>query len=433
MKAVCGARASHGPGGAEVEEQAKSLRPYLLKRLANSIPFSEIQNVKDPRKPKIAHIIHEGSGGGGATLSLNYFPRYLEHYDVFAITGREGDLAQRLRQEGIRTHAMALDRPGRCMLTIPRLAWTLRQERPDVAVVHGQWGGFAGAVAAALAGVRHVIYYTHMPSFYTDWDLFRLIRNRIAESVTCGIADELVCPSTGNRYQYLIRELKSEDHITCIPNGLDTSHLKPAEDRRLLRRELHLPETGPLVVSVGRLSDQKRVDWLLEAWKTVEEQIPNATLAVVGDGPERMALQLLVHRLGLKHVLFLGRQPSATRYFACADAGVITTLFEAQPYALLEAMSVGCPMVGTASDGVRDTIHHGDTGLCVSVGNPDLIATALLRLLHDPALREQIGRQAREYAVKHFDLKAVMPQQFAVVEKCLFRENNLLKIQPARV
>jgi glycosyltransferase involved in cell wall biosynthesis len=368
---------------------------------------------------KIAHIIHEGSGGGGATLSLNYFPRYLARYDTFAITGNQGDLSQRLKAAGVRSHALPLDRPLSCTLAIPRIASVLRSERPDLAFVHGQWGGFAGAVAARLAGVKHVIYHTHMPSFYTDWDPYRIIRNRIAESTTCRLSDRLICPSPGNRYQYLIRELKEETSILCIPNGLDTTALHPVEDKAALRAELKLPETGPLVVSVGRLSDQKRVDWLLQAWKHVEEKYPEATLVIVGDGPERSTLEILSHQLDLHNLFFLGRQAEAHRYFQAADCGVITTLFEAQPYALLEAMACGCPMVGTSSDGVRDTIEHNVTGLCVPVGNPGAIADALIRLLTHPVQCLEMAKKARQAAVEKYDLETIMLRQFEVVESLL--------------
>jgi glycosyltransferase involved in cell wall biosynthesis len=362
-------------------------------------------------RKKVVHIIHEGSGGGGATLALNYFPRYLERFETVAITGCRGDLAERLRARGVPTYALWLDRPVPCVLSIPVMVGVLRRERPDIVVVHGQWGGTAGAVAAWLARVPSVIYYTHMPSFYTDWDLYRILRNRVAEAVTCGLASQVICPSRSNRYQYLLRELVDEKKCLVIPNGLDAQAIAPVEDKTELRRALGLAVGEPVVVSVGRLSDQKRVDWLVQAWARVEAEHPTARLYIVGDGEERVALEKLADALGLRRCAFLGRQTEAHRFFQAADLGVITTMFEAQPYALLEAMACSCPMVGTRADGVKDTIDDGVNGRLVRVADPVKLAEAILELLADPAGRQEMGRKAREKVLAEYQIEDIVRRQ----------------------
>ncbi len=369
--------------------------------------------------PKVVHIIHESRGGGGMSIALSYFHRYLPHFETVAITGNLGSLPEQLRAQGVRTHALPLDRVRTALFSIPQIAAVLLREKPDLMIIHGQWGGFCGAVAAWLAGIKRVLYFTGMPCFYTDWDLLRIIRNRLVEAITCSIATRVVCLSNAGRYQYLLRRLAPEEKLLHIPNGVDVEAIQPVADKSALRRELHLPVDVPLVVSVGRLEDQKRVDWLVQAWKEVETQCPTAHLVIVGEGRDRGGLEHLARSLNLQRCHFLGAQPAGYRYFQAADAGVITSLFEGHPVALLEAMAAGCPMVGTAADGIPETIVDGVTGVCVPLDVPTAIAEKLILLLQDSVLRENMGRAACERVKKEYALDSVSEQQIRLAQEIL--------------
>ena len=359
------------------------------------------------KRAKVCHIMHDGSGqGGGATFALAYFPGYCAEFDTFAVVGSDGNLAERLRERGVRTLTLPMARPVQGLFSCPRLLGILRRERPDVVVVHGQWAGFFGSIAARLAGVPVVLYVTHFPSFYVDWDFGRILRNRLAESVTCRNATRVVCLSSAGRYQYLLRKLGPEDKFVHISNGLDPAALTEAIDPATLRAEL-----GPgfalgdqLVVSVGRLVDQKRIDWLLKAWALVEPVAPKAHLAIIGTGPEEAALHRLAAELQLKRCHFLGARPNGYRYFRAADCGVICSLYEGQPLALIEAMFVGCPMVGTIVDGIGETIVDLETGLLVPPGDPPALAKALTTLLADPATSRRMGEAAKRRADQMYHL-----------------------------
>jgi glycosyltransferase involved in cell wall biosynthesis len=286
-------------------------------------------------------------------------------------------------------------------------------------VVHGQWGGFFGSLAARAAGIRPVVYYTHFPSFYTDWDLLRTVRNRIAESVTCRRVSKIVCLSSAGRYQYLLRRLADETKLLHIPNAIDPGHLRQTLSPDELRRELGVTTDEPVVVSVGRLADQKRIDWLLRAWAVVEAQTPRGWLAIVGDGPEENALHQLAKKLGLRRCRFLGSRADGYRYFQAANFGVICSLFEGHPLALLEAMFLGCPMIGTNVDGIGETIVDGETGLLVPPADPAALARAILELLGDPARARNMGEAVRRRAEEFYRADKILPRQLQVVRDVL--------------
>lgn len=372
-----------------------------------------------PLRPKVCHVIHDGSGfGGGATFSLAYFPSYNTEFETFAITGRDGDLAERLRAQGVRTFALSMDRPWKCLFSWPALWNILRRERPDVVIVHGQWGGFFGAVAARLARIPILIYYTHFPSFYADWDLKRVIRNRIAESVTCRCAMRVACLSLAGRYQYLMRRFTDEDKFVHVPNGLDPSKLTERIDRATLNGELGLPpgNQDPVVVSVGRLAFQKRIDVLLRAWALVENETPHGRLVIVGTGPDEDALQRLARELHLHRCYFLGARPQGYRYFQAADLGVICSLFEGQPLALIEAMFLACPMIGTNVDGIGETIIDSVTGLLVPPADAPALAKAILALLAEPERARQMAEAGRLRAHELYHSYKILARQIQLVK-----------------
>ena len=374
-------------------------------------------------RPKVCHLMHDGSGhaGGGATFALSYFPAYAAEFETFAITGCDGDLAERLRAQGVRTLTVPMERPWRCLLSLPQLWSILRHEQPDAVVVHGQWGGFFGAIAARLAGVRVVIYYTHFPSFYTDWDLLRVVRNHIAESVTCRLSTKIVCLGRAGRYQYLLRRFGDESKVLYVPNCVDPANLTQTLDRAGLLREMGVAagEEGPVVVSVSRLTDQKRIDWLLRAWARVEPRAERVWLAIVGGGPKEAELRRLAVELGLKRCRFLGPQRDGYRYYRAADIGVISSLFEALSLALIEAMFLGCPMIGTNVDGIGEAIVDGTTGLLVPPGDPAGLAEAILALLADPARARQMGEAAQVRAGELYHAAKVLPRQLEVIREAL--------------
>lgn len=376
-------------------------------------------NPASVKRPKVCHIMHDGtSRGGGGTFALTYFPRYHSHFDTFAIIGKKGDLVSQLRERGVRTFALGMDRPWRTFFSWPLIWNILRREKPEVVIVHGQWGGMFGICAARAAGVPIAIYYTHFPSFYTDWDLFRIIRNRLAETITCQLAAKIVCLSQSSRYQYLLRQLTKEEKFLYIPNAVLPPPLVNEADRQQLRRELDLPDEkeGPLVLSMGRLADQKRVDWLLHAWALVEARDPKARLIIVGGGPEEAALHRLTIELSLKRCSFLGSRSKGYRYYQFANIGIICSMFEGLSIALIEAMSCSCPMIGTHVDGIAEAIDPSITGLLVPPADPKALAEAILTLLADPARARQMGEAGRQRAIALYDANKILERQIQLVK-----------------
>jgi glycosyltransferase involved in cell wall biosynthesis len=174
-----------------------------------------------------------------------------------------------------------------------------------------------------------------------------------------------------------------------VPNPAPELPQLPVRDE--LRRELGLD--GKTLVFAGRLGPQKALGTLLHALV----EVPDATLVVAGDGPEREPLEQLTRTLGLDgRVTFLGAVPRerVLRLFGAADACVVPSAWENLPHTVVEALAVGCPVIATSVGGVPEVVRDGENGLLVAPGDSRALANAIARLLSDDALRERLSAAA---------------------------------------
>lgn len=178
--------------------------------------------------------------------------------------------------------------------------------------------------------------------------------------------------------------------IRLIPNGVDVDEFKPAK------------ETKNLLFWGGRFLQQKGLEYLIEALSLVAQKAPSTRLILSGDGALFFKIYSMVKKLGLeKNVKFLGRvqRTSLPKLVGSCSIYVLPSLKEGMPYALLEAMSCGKPVVGSNIPGINDIIINMKSGLLVPPKDPKAIAKAILMLLNNEELRFNLGINARNSIV----------------------------------
>jgi len=196
-----------------------------------------------------------------------------------------------------------------------------------------------------------------------------------------------------------------------VPNGVDLNRFcpLPAAVRRERRRQLNLPE-GPLAVFTGRLSPEKRVDQLVAIWPAVRQIHPDASLLLLGDGPEAEALK----RQAGTGVLFGGRVDAVHTYLQAADLFVLPSATEGLSNSLLEAMAAGLPSLVTAVGGAPDVIEHGLSGWLIAPDSTPELETAVISLLGNTTLQQALGHRARQKIVAEFGLDSVAAALYSV-------------------
>ncbi|MGZ4547530.1 MAG: glycosyltransferase [Blastococcus sp.] len=272
-----------------------------------------------------------------------------------------------------------------------RLARIVDAVDPDVVVLHSAKAGLAGRLA--IRGRRPTVFVPHAWSFAavrgplaalsTGWEVFAA---RWADTVVCVSDDEHAAGAAAG----------IDAPTVVVPNGVDVDALYP-RPAAAARDRLGLPHV-PTVVCVGRLAEQKGQDLLLAAWAEVLDAVPEAQLVLVGDGPERAALEAAAPA----GVRFAGAQ-DPTDFYAAADVVALPSRWEGGPLVPLEAMAMGRPVVAFDVQGVRAAL--GSTGAVLDPGDVRGMAAALARLLTDPASAAAEGRAARERALEVADLR----------------------------
>ena len=177
--------------------------------------------------------------------------------------------------------------------------------------------------------------------------------------------------------------------------GLDRSRIEVLVNPAPPPRDVEPAELAPnTVVFVGRLTEQKALSVLIDA----VAQVPEVKLELLGDGPERTALESRVAGAGLDgRVVFRGSQPREVvlAHLAAARAAVLSSAWENLPHAAVEALSVGTPVVSTAVGGVPEVVHDDENGLLVPPGDATAFAGALRKVVADDALRARLAAAAK--------------------------------------
>ncbi|HMX54188.1 MAG TPA: glycosyltransferase [Plasticicumulans sp.] len=219
---------------------------------------------------------------------------------------------------------------------------------------------------------------------------------------------------------YLIREGLPGSRVFRIGNFVPEAPAVDDGELARLRTGLHLPPTAPVLFALGRFIDKKGFADLLQALARLPaveaERAPRLLLA--GDGPQRPALEALVHELRLDgHVHFLGWQPQPAAYFRLADALVCPSRHEPLGNVILEGWSHRRPVLSTANEGASELIRDGDNGLICPLADPDGLAAGIARLLALPAeARERIAGRGRATLDAEHGQSAVLARYLELYE-----------------
>jgi len=264
---------------------------------------------------------------------------------------------------------------------------------PDVVHGHAAIGGAVARIAATGSGAARV---------YTPNGL---LPNRAAigaERALGRLTDRFIAVSASEAEFAVARRLVPRVRIEVIANGIDLR--PPAPSPIDLRSRLGVDPAVPLVGSIGRLAGQKDPATFVAACGLMARS-SQARFVLIGDGPLREEVEAAAEAAGLagRFLLIPGLEEAAS-VIPQFDAFVLTSRYEAGPYAPLEAMRAGTPVVVTDVAGNRDAVRAGETGLLVAPGSAEAVASAVLRLLGETALGARLTAAAREDLAARFDV-----------------------------
>jgi glycosyltransferase involved in cell wall biosynthesis len=276
---------------------------------------------------------------------------------------------------------------------------------PGFDLLHAHWVLPQGFTAALAAPPRTPLLVTAHGG-----DLFAL-RGGISERAKCWVLQRAAAVSVNSSAtEAVARRLGAPaERLVRIPMGATLAAAPDAARVAALRAQLRRG-AGPLLLFVGRVVPEKGVGDALAALALLRADLPDATLAIVGDGPARAEFEAQALRLRVAdRAAFIGAVPPADvpLYLAAADVFVGPSRrsaegwIEAQGLSFIEAQLAGLPVIATDAGGLGDFVTDGDTGLVVPQADPAAVADAVRRLLADPALATRLAAAGRAHALAH--------------------------------
>lgn len=325
---------------------------------------------------------------------------------VAAIALADGGIRREFDDAQIPTEVIEKRRGIDLMLPL-RLARALRGYDVDVVHTHNPQALIWGAPAARIIDAA-LVHTKHGANPSTE----RQLRLRRAAA---RLADAYVAVSSTTAEVARQKREVPESKLWTIPNGIDLSRfLRPPGEAAAVRRELAIPPTAAVVITVARLAPEKNQVLLIRAFAPLASAARQ--LVIVGDGSERAALEAERSRLGpsARYVHLLGVRNDAPRLLGAADLFVLSSSTEGLPLVIPEAMAAHLPVVSTAVGGIPGVLTEGETGLLTPSGDEVALRAAMVKLLDDPERRRKMGDAAARTARERYGLERVVKEYLAV-------------------
>jgi glycosyltransferase involved in cell wall biosynthesis len=313
------------------------------------------------------------------------------------------------QREGVESIAIPMKRgisPFADLVSLFRIARVLRRLQPAVTEFSTPKAGLLGSIAAFLTGVPHRIYLLRGLRLETSSPRQRWLLT-CAERIAAACSHKVLCNSRSLSSQTLALGLAPARKLALLGHGssigVDVERFAPGSQRA--RSSLGLPENVPVIGFVGRLTRDKGIPELIEAFESILRAVPEARLLLVGwfdKSEDALSADLRARIDAHPRIVRTGFVADTAPCYHAMDVMVLPTWREGFPNVVLEAAASGLPVITTTATGARDAVIAGVTGVLIPPGRPAAIADAVIELIADPARRARMGAAARAWVSENF-------------------------------
>jgi starch synthase (maltosyl-transferring) len=366
---------------------------------------------------KIAFCITDLEPGGAERTLVELVTRLDRRFEpvVYCLAARPAgnptSLADRLEAAGIPVHCFHARRAATFPWLVAKLRKRMRHDDPRIVQTFLFHAHVAGAIAARLAGVRHIVGGIRVAEHQAAWHL--TVGRRVDRWI-----ERYVCVSESVREFSMRAGRLPSNKLVVIPNGVDVTRFAGALPCPLSK--LGIAEGRRLITFVGRLDLQKGLGALLAQSESMFEALGEHDLLVVGEGPLRKTLEDWVRGSSLaRRVQFAGYRDDVPEILAASDLVVVPSLWEGMSNVVLEALGAARPIVATRVEGIVEELGPAAEVQTAPLVDPDARDDELLlpdftafvekaiAILRDPALAVSLGEANHKRAVEHFSLSAM--------------------------
>jgi glycosyltransferase involved in cell wall biosynthesis len=393
----------------------------------------------DPNRVRVVNILT-------SSLTLRFLegqPEYFEKkgFEIVVVSSPGEELSEAQRK-GVQTVAVPMAReiaPWSDLLSLWRIWRVLSRLRPTITNVATPKAGLLGGIAAWACRIP-CRYYSVIGLRCETTTGFKRKLLVLTERVACLCAHRVICVSESMRQKAIDLGIVDASRTVVLASGsyagVDPERFAPTPEvlrhADQLRRNLGIPPEAPVVGFVGRLTRDKGIAELVEAYSRLREPFPALRLLLVGQVEEADPLPSETHRL-IDHepqIIQTGFVEDPAPYYHIMDVLAFPTHREGFGNAALEAHAAGKPVVAARATGVVDSVIDGVTGILVPVGDASALAEALELVLEDHSLAATLGAAGRERAQREFPQERVWD---AIIQEYLqqLRDKGLSVPSPA--
>lgn len=356
---------------------------------------------------KILYILEATSGGTQKHVIdiAKKIDKSIFQIDIVYSTSRNKNFVQESRGIFNRTYGLPIQRSASFtdISNILKMRQIIKQNNYDIVHCHSTKAGFVGRLAALVSRHPNVIYSPHGFMFCDNRIPLKRFLYLSLEKYLGYLTQKLIAVSGSERDLAIQHNIVPNKKIITLYNSIDPTDF---DDYSYINQVPEkLKDCSEIILgTVGRLYYQKDPITLIKSFKIINDRFPNTKLIMVGDGPLEQVCIKLIDKLGLKTKIRLaGYQKNSKAYYKMFDIFMLSSHYEGLPYALLEAMCVGIPSVGTNVVGIKDLILHGETGFLSEEEDYNGLADSVISLLNNPQLLSDFSENAKRMTRENFN------------------------------
>jgi len=354
------------------------------------------------RDMRVCHLV-SGDLWAGAEVQAYSLIKGLSKVEgilVEVITFNEGILSSKLREDGISLDIVPESKTN-VISMIKRIVSILWNKKTDILHTHGFKENFIGGIAAKLCFLKAVVRTHHGQGMLRSKGL-----NGWVEKINAHLLTKHHISVSEDLREFLKKNSYGQSKITTIHNGIDFERMYLGKGSDFLRNDFNIGENVIVIGTMGRMEPIKGHKYFIEGARLILEKEKNICFVIVGDGALMEEMRNYAEKLNItQQIRFAGFRHDSVNCLMMFDIFALTSVHEGIPITLLEAMSLGKPIVATNVGGIPEVIENKYSGILIPSKNPSSFADACLMVLNNNSLREKLCVNARTEVRKRFSLE----------------------------
>jgi len=302
----------------------------------------------------------------------------------------------------------------------------IKRIKPHIVHTHTSKAGVLGRLAAYLAGVPIIIHTPHGHVFHSYYGLILTNIFVFAEKISSFTTDMIVALTEKEKDEHMEKGIASTKKYTIIHSGVKLDYFANMRiDIKARKKELEIPPGYNVVGTIGRLVPIKGYKYLISAAKKIVEEVDKTVFVIVGDGYLKLELEKYAEALGVrKNIIFTGWRADSSDILYLFDIFVLPSLNEGMGRVIIEAMALGKPVVASSVGGILDLIKDSKNGILVPPRNSDALGNAILQLIRNKDLAEELGNNGKAMVYPEFDISVMLKKIENLYESLLNKVNQ---------